>query len=257
MRRPVGVLAVLLLLGACGNDSGPAATAPRQADALTGSLTVFAAASLTEAFTDAKATMERGHTGLTITYNFAGSQALAQQITDGAPADVVATADTTTMQKLQDAQLVEAPTVFAHNTLAIAVAPGNPKHIARLADLARPDVIVVLADPSVPVGKYAAAALAHAGVTVHPRSLELDVKAALAKVKAGEADAAIVYVTDARATGAKAGQVAIAAADNQPADYPIAVVNASTHKTAARALLRELSTGAGRTALRARGFRTP
>jgi molybdate transport system substrate-binding protein len=255
MRRLVGVLGALLLLTACGRDTGGPAV--RGGDALTGALTVFAAASLTEAFTDAKATLEREHAGLTVTYVFAGSQALAQQITDGAPADVVATADAATMQKLQAAQLVQAPTVFAHNTLSIAVAPGNPKHIGGLDDLARPDVIVVLADPSVPVGKYAAAALAHAGVIVRPRSLELDVKAALAKVTAGEADAAIVYVTDVRAAGAKADQVAIAAADNQPVDYPIAVVSASRHQAAARALLHELSSGAGRTALRAHGFRTP
>jgi molybdate transport system substrate-binding protein len=159
------------------------------------------------------------------------------------------------MDALVDGGLVEAPTTFATNRLAIAVAPGNPKGIEGLADLARPDLSVVLADPSVPVGAYAAAALEHAGVTLEPRSLELDVKAALAKVTAGEADAAIVYVTDVLAATGKADRVAIADADNQFVAYPIAVVRASRHTQAARELLRALTTGPGRTALRARGFR--
>lgn len=241
------------LLAACSNPAEAPATS--SAPALTGGLTVFAAASLTDAFTDAKAVIEGEHRGLSITYNFAGSQVLVQQITEGAPADLVATADAASMDKLVAADLVEQPVVFARNALAIAVAPGNPKGIDGLADLADPDLVVVLADPSVPVGAYAAASLQHAGVEVQPRSLELDVKAALAKVTAGEADAAIVYATDVRAAGSRASSVAIPDADNQVVAYPIAVVRDSEHRRAARDLRRELTDGPGQRALRAHGFR--
>ena len=255
MRRLWAVLGAVAFLTACSN--------PREApivgsgDALGGELTVFAAASLTDAFTDAKTTIERAHRRLSLTYNFAGSQVLAQQIIEGAPADVVATADTRTMDRLVAAGLVERPVVLARNSLVIAVEPGNPEGITGLDDLARPGLAVVLADPSVPVGAYAATALARAGVTVRPRSLELDVKAALAKVTAGEADAAIVYTTDVTAARSRASSVAIADADNQFATYPIAVVRTTAHKRAARALLTELARGRGRAALRARGFRLP
>ena len=244
---------MLVLLVACGNDREPPAV--RAPDALTGNLTVFAAASLTDAFTDAEPLIEGEHRALSITFNFAGSQVLVQQITQGAPADIVATADEKTMDALVRADLVEQPKVFARNSLAIAVAPGNPKGVKGLVDLARSDLTVVLADPSVPVGGYAAAALEHAGVSVEPRSLELDVKAALAKVTVGEADAAIVYATDVLAAKGKADRVAIVDADNQFVAYPIAVVRASGHKRAARELVGAITTGPGRTTLRARGFR--
>jgi len=252
MRRPWAVLGAVALLAACSRPED--APAVRVADTLTGGLTVFAAASLADAFTDAEAVIEREHRGLSITFNFAGSQILVQQITEGAPADVVATADTKTMDEMVAAGLVERPAVLARNTLVIAVEPGNPEGITGLADLARPDLAVVLADPSVPVGAYAAAALDHAGVTVRPKSFELDVKAALAKVTAGEADAAIVYATDVTAAKGRAASVAVADADNQVVTYPIAVVRATAHKGAARELVTELARGRGRASLRAHGF---
>ena len=253
MRRLWAVLGAVALLATCSNDAEPP---PRNAaDQVRGELVVFAAASLTEAFDDAKAVIEREHPNVTITYNFAGSQVLVQQIRNGAPADIVATADTRTMEALVDAKLVEKPSVFARNSLAIAVAPGNPKGVEGLADLARADVITVVADPSVPVGAYAAAALRLAGVTVKPRSFELDVKAALAKVTAGEADAAIVYATDVLAAKGRTDSVTIPDAVNQFVAYPIAVVRASPRKQAANALVEELTAGPGRSALRARGFR--
>ena len=250
MRRLPGVLCAVLLLVGCGGGESP-----QGADELTGSLTVFAAASLTDALTAAEPAIERAHEGLSVTSNFAGSQVLVQQIIEGAPADIVATADTKRMDKLVDAGLVEEPRTLARNALAIAVAPGNPKRIGGLADLARADIAVVLADPSVPVGAYAAASLNDAGVTVRPRSLELDVKAALAKVTSGEADAAIVYVTDVLVAKGRAATVAIPDEDNQFVVYPIAVVRASGQKAAARALLRALTEGPGQAALRAHGFR--
>lgn len=243
MRRLAGVVCALGLLVAC-SDAGGGAEAE--------GLTVFAAASLTEAFTAIEAGVEADQDGVRVTYSFGGSQALVQQVLDGAPADVVATADQTTMDRLVRAGLVERPVAFARNTLVIAVEPGNPKDVRGLRDLARPDVVVVLADPSVPAGRYSADVLRTEGVSVQPSSLELDVKAALAKVTNGEADAAVVYTTDVRAARAKVQGIPI---PNAEAVYPVATVRASTHRDAAHAFIAYLVEGKGRVVLRAAGFR--
>lgn len=219
-----------------------------------GPVTVLAASSLTTPLTTVKPELVARHHGLRVTYSFAGSQSLVRQIESGAPADVVATADPRTMQALVDARLVDPPVVLARNRLSIVVAPGNPKHVTGLADLARADVTVVLADPSVPVGGYAEQALRRAAVNVKPRSLELDVSAALSKVTSGEADAAIVYETDVKAAGRRATGVAIPDADNVIATYPVAVVKATRHRAAARVIIDELLHGAGRRALARAGF---
>lgn len=217
-------------------------------------MTVFAAASLTESFDNEKSTLQSEQPGLDVTYSFAGSGTLVTQIQQGAPADVIATADTATMRKLSDAGLVEAPTVFAHNKLEIVVAPGNPKNITSLADLARPDVTLVLADPSVPAGKYAAQILQNADVSVSPKSLEPDVKSTIERVTTGEVDAAIVYVTDVKAAGGKATGVEIPDSENALAEYPIAIVKATTHHDAASAFVEAIVKGSGQSALQAAGF---
>src|SRR5260221_2499885 len=204
-RRSVAVVVVVLALlaAACGSSGGKSTgslgssasttTAPK----LTGSLNVFAAASLTEAFNDVKQKLASSDAGLTLTYDFAGSQALVTQIQQGAPADVFGSADAKNMQKLVAAGLVEAPKTFARNKLEIAVAPGNPKHIAGLADLEKAGVTLVLADPSVPAGRYARQAFQKARLPApKPASNELDVKSALSKLTLGEADAVVVYATD-------------------------------------------------------------
>ena len=264
MHRSYQVLVVLSAVCAvvpavaCGS-SAPAGRAGAGAatSKLTGALTVFAASSLTEAFTDEKAALAPAHTRLRLTYSFAGSSALAQQILQGAPADVFASADEKNMQQLVDAGIVETPRAFARNKLEIAVAPGNPKHVGGLTDLARADLRVVLVDPAVPAGGYSQQALARAGVTVKPVSQELDVKAALAKVTSGEADATVVYVTDLRAAGAKATGVEIPEAQNVTAVYPIAVVKAAAHRQAAVAFVEEIVDGGGQKALADRGFLPP
>ena len=161
------------------------------------------------------------------------------------------------MNTLATAALVDFPTVFAHNKLEIVVAPGNPKAVKGLADLARPDLIVVLEDPSVPAGKFARQALQKANITVNPKSLELDVKSELQKVVMGEADAGIVYVTDVTAAGATITGVPIPDEQNVIATYPIAVVKASTHAAAAKAFVDEIVSAEGQKALRARGFLGP
>src|SRR4051794_35232592 len=182
---------------ACSSDSEPApAPGSSASEQASGPLLVFAAASLTEAFDDEKDTLHGEQPGLAITYNYAGSGTLVTQLQQGAPADVIATADIASMQQLVGAGLVETPTVFAHNQLEILVAAGNPKNIHAVEDLARADVTAVLADSSVPAGKYAAQVLSNARIRVTPKSLETDVKSAVARVMSGEADAAIVYATD-------------------------------------------------------------
>ncbi|MDQ6725469.1 MAG: molybdate ABC transporter substrate-binding protein [Actinomycetota bacterium] len=256
--RLVTVLALSLLTvaSACGSDTAsPTAAAPTSvASRATGSVTVFAAASLTESFNDLQTALKTSDPALTVTYSFGSSGALVTQIQQGAPADVVATADTDTMKKLRDASLIEAPVTFAKNRLDILVAPRNPKGVKALSDLSRSDLKVVLGDDAVPVGKYGAQALAAAGVTVKPVSKEVDVKAAVAKVTSGEADASIVYVTDVNAAGSKGQGVDIPDAQNVIAQYPIAVVTAAKNHAAAAAFVDSVVKGAGQTALHQRGF---
>jgi molybdate transport system substrate-binding protein len=254
-----GTLALIALvataLAGCGSSTAAGSASP--APGLTGKVTVFAAASLTEAFNDDKARLEAANTGLMVTYSFAGSQQLVAQVQAGAPADVVATADEASMQKLVAANLVEAPRTFARNLLEIVVAPGNPRGVHGIADLARADLKVVLADPSVPAGKYGRQAIDKLGIKVTPVSLELDVKSELQKVEAGEADAAIVYVTDVASAGSHASGVAIPADQNIVATYPVAVVKAAPDHALAQAFEDQLISGLGRDALKARGFLAP
>lgn len=252
-RRLLAIVVVgALVAGACGGRAHPPRTTGPS-----GPVTVLAAASLTEAFGDVRVALQARSPGLRVTYSFGGSQALVRQIEQGAPADVFASADTKTMQRLVDEGLVEAPRTFAENRLEIVVGRGNPKHVAGLRDLGRADLRVVLADPSVPVGSYSRQALDRAGVTAHPRSLELDVKAVLAKVLAGEADAAIVYQSDVAAAGASVTGVVVPAGENVVAEYPIAIVKRTTNRRAAEAFVDEVLGGPGREALQGRGFTPP
>ncbi len=244
----IAIVCVLAGAGACGSDSKKGAQA----------INVFAAASLTEAFNDAKSPLAAERPPLAPTYNFAGSSALVQQITQGAPADVFASADEKNMQALVDANLVEAPKTFVRNKLQIAVAPDNPKKIRSLRDLERAGVILVLADKAVPAGNYALQAFEKAGLPApRPKSLELDVKAALAKVVSGDADAAVVYVTDVKAAGAQVQGVDIPDAQNVIATYPIAVMKATKHRAAAQEFVDDMASGAGQAVLQARGFLAP
>jgi molybdate transport system substrate-binding protein len=251
-------LALAMLVASCGGGAASTgATATAAPQPLNGTLTVLAAASLSRAFTATQAGLERDHPGLTLRLAFAGSQQLVSQVGDGAPADLIATADTASMQKLADAGLIGPPRIFARNTLEIAVAPGNPRQIRGLSDLARPGLAVVLADPSVPAGKFAKQALAAAGVTVTPKAYELDVESVLRTVASGDADAAIVYSTDVRSSAATVDGVVIPAAQNVIASYPIAVVNATKNHRAATAYVAEVLTGAIHADLLRRGFLSP
>jgi molybdate transport system substrate-binding protein len=259
------VASIAFVATGCGsesndNSSGSDATTTTTTAAsdLSGSLNVFAAASLTEALNTERETLATDDPDLDVTYNFAGSQALVQQIQQGAPADVFASADTKNMQKLVDAGLVETPQTFARNKLQIAVAPGNPKNIKTLADLEKPGVTLVLADPSVPAGNYALQAFQKAGLPAPtPKSRELDVKSTLARLTQGEADAVIVYATDVKAAGDKVEGVDIREDQNVIATYPIAVVKATKNPAAAAAFVDAMVSGSGQEALAAKGFLPP
>jgi len=238
--KTVGVLIALVALASC--QTYVDTTSPP-------TLTVFAAASLQPTF-DRIA----GQAHVDARFNYAGTQTLTVQLTDGAQGDVFASADTTHMTTVQNAGLIAGtPQVFAHNRLEIAVAKGNPKVIHSLADLARNGLVVVLADPSVPAGKYAQQALAKAGVTVKPASLELQVTAVLNKVALGEADAGIVYVSDV-STSAKVDGIAIPDNQNVVADYPIAALKNAQHKGTADAFIRFVLSPDGQSILKAAGF---
>lgn len=237
-----GLALVALVVAACGGTP-PAGGSSH--------VTVFAAASLTDAF---KAMSQSFH-GASVSFNFAGSPTLVTQIEQGAQADVFASADTTNMQKLTADGFTSAPSnVFAHNELEIAVAPGNPKGIQSLADLGRSGVIYISAGPAVPAGKYALQALAKAGVKVTPRSLETDVKSVISKIELGEADAGIVYTTDVQAAGAKVSGVRIADADNVVATYPIVEVKGSKNPDGAAAFIAYVLSTDGQATLARYGF---
>jgi molybdate transport system substrate-binding protein len=243
--------ATLVLLGACASP-GPVQT-PQVRD-----IAVFAAASLTDAFTKAGDEFAKSNGRVHLTFNFGSSSTLATQIVNGAPADVFASADEDNMRKVIDAELADgAPTTFAGNRLRIAVARGNPKMIASLADLARPDLVLVLAAPTVPAGKYALESLSKAGVVAKPASQEVDVRAVLNKVALGEADAGIVYVTDVLSAGGRITGVDIPEEAQVVARYPATVVRDARNPVLAHAFVDYLVSPDGQTTVRAFGFSNP
>ncbi len=222
-----------------------------------GSITVLAAASLKESFTAIGAAFEAANPGTKVTFSFGPSSGLAQQIIQGAPADVFASASQKNMQQVVDAKAAADPLPFAKNVLAIAVPPDNPARITALADLARPGVKVALCQSQVPCGDLAQKVLAAAGVTVQPATLESDVKATLTKVQLGEVDAGLVYVTDVRAAGAKVTGIAVPAAADSATTYPIAALTGSVNPTVAKAFVQYVLSDPARAALLGAGFRAP
>ncbi|WP_353814697.1 molybdate ABC transporter substrate-binding protein [Agromyces sp. SYSU T00266] len=272
MLRPrvaAGALAAAMagVLVACsGGAGGPADPGPGGAGASTaddvepGALTVFAAASLTEAFEDLADRFEDRHPEVEVVLNLGGSAALAQQIVAGAPADVFAAAAEPPMAAVVDASRADDATVFATNTLELAVPAGNPAGFTGLADLARPDLRIALCDESVPCGAAAATLLDEDGVTAAPDTLESDVKAVLTKVALGEVDAGLVYRTDVHAA-AEAGEavegVEVPSAASVVNRYPIAALADAPHPAAAAAFAAFVTGQEGRAALDRLGFGAP
>jgi molybdate transport system substrate-binding protein len=255
LRVPGTLMAFTLV--ACGSPEDVAA--PLDAGARP-EVVVFAAASLTDVLEELGAEFAAAG-GAQVALNVAGSQTLATQILEGAPADLFISADTVQIDRVAAAgRLADDPVVFATNSLAVAVDTGNPLGVTGLADLARSDLVVVLAAEEVPAGRYAAGVLARAGVAVRPASLERSVRGALAKVAQGEADAAIVYASDivaARRSGASVEGVPIPSEQNVVTTSTMALVAGGPSPDAARAFVAFLRSERGRELLVAHGFGAP
>jgi len=239
-----------LATAGCTRAPGPAsAAAPTP-------LRVFAAASLTASFQAIAAAFEQQHPSHRVELHFAGTPQLVLQLREGASADVFASADVPNMTKVQDlGVLVDAPVEFARNQLVIVVRDGNPKGVRGLADLARADVKVALCGPEVPAGKYARQVLQRAGVEVRSVSDEPSVKAVVTKVQLGELDAALVYATDVGVSGVEG--VALPAAENVVASYPIGVLDRGGNRVGATLFVAFVRSEAARSILRRHGFVLP
>ncbi len=220
-------------------------------------VTVFAAASLHSSFTELAAAFEAQNPGIDVELSFAGSSDLAAQLIAGAPADVFASANEANMQKVVDAGLITGePVPFAANVLTIIAAPGNPKAIESLADLADPALLVVTCAPQVPCGAAAETATEDAGITLSPVSEESSVAGVLAKVTSGQADAGLVYVTDAAAVGGAVSAIAFPEAESAANTYPVAVLEHAENQ-AAREFVDMLTGEAGQQVMAEAGFRVP
>lgn len=253
MRKPLAVLvaATLLMLAGCGNDSGGKGTG-------SDTLTVLAAASLTESFTTLAHDFEQQHPGVKVDLAFDSSATLAEQVNQGAPGDVLATADERTMQLVVDEGNTDGtPRIFATNKLVLVVPADNPAGIRSLTDLGKPGVKYVVCVASAPCGAIAEKVLADQGVTAPPASEEVDVKAVLSKVTLGEADAGLVYATDAKAAGDQVRAIPINAGTDAVTAYPIAALANAADPALAKQWVDLVVSDRGRTVLRDAGFGAP
>lgn len=240
--------AAVLVLAGCGGASG-------SPEART--LTVSAAASLTDVFGELEQRFETDNPGVDVRINFAGSSELSSQILAGAPSDVFASANTTQMDEVAAAGLVAGvPQIFVTNRLQIAVAPGNPKNIQGFADLARPDVTLVVCAPQVPCGAATEKVEQASGVRLDPVSEEPDVRAVLSKVTSGNADAGLVYVTDVTSAGDQVDGVDFPESGNALNSYPIAVLTNASEPEPARMFVELVRSEDGQQVLKAAGFGT-
>lgn len=257
----MGAAAVLALVGAsCGGDSGtsPSGGATVDGSTPTGDVVVFAAASLTQAFTELREAFTDEHPGVGLTFNFSGSSDLVAQIIDGAPADVFASADLANMAKLTGVDGHAAtPVIFATNVAEILVESGNPEDITGVVDLADDDLVVVQCAREVPCGSYAEQIFDNADVTVTPKSFEGNVRAVVTKVSLGEADAGIVYRTDVISAGDAASGVAIPDDINVVAEYPVVATPDASNPAGARSFIEFVRSPAGQAILASYGFGAP
>lgn len=238
-----------LVLSACGSGDEPV-------DGQT--IVVFAAASLKSAFTEIGEQFNNDNPGTTVEFSFAGSSDLVTQLTQGAQADVFASADTLNMDKAAQAGLLDGePVNFASNTLTIAVAPGNPKRIRSFQDLTKPGLAVVVCAPQVPCGSAAQRVEKAAGVDITPVSEEASVSDVLNKVTTGQADAGLVYVTDAAGAAGKVSAVQFPESADAVNIYPIAALKSSEHQGLARKFIDAVTGQAGQKTLSAAGFAQP
>jgi molybdate transport system substrate-binding protein len=262
MKLTAVLAAAALAAAACsGSDAGPSTRTGSPATPAPGGggqLVVLAAASLTESFGELEKEFEAAHPGVDVKISFGGSSALVQQITNGAPADVFASADQKNMDKLTQAGLNDGPPrVFAVNKLEIAVAPGNPKKIASFADLTKDGTSVVVCAAQVPCGAATKKVEDATGTQLKPVSEEQDVKSVLNKVTSGEADAGLVYVTDVNSAKGKVDGVNFPEADKALNDYPIVAVKDAPQAALAKQFVEFVLGDQGRAALTKVGFQMP
>ncbi|MFJ7904600.1 molybdate ABC transporter substrate-binding protein [Streptomyces sp. NPDC096198] len=260
-------VAALVALSACSSssdsDSGSGSATKGDSSAssspkLSGTVTVFAAASLKESFTALGKEFEKDHPGTHVTFNFGGSDTLAASITGGAPADVFAAASPKTMAIVTDKKdAVGTPVTFVRNQLEIATLPGNPGKVSSLKDLTGSKLKVVLCDKAVPCGAAAQKALDASKLKLTPVSYEQDVKSALTKVELKEADAAVVYKTDVKAAGDKVQGVEFPESAKAVNDYPIVQLKNAPNAEAAKAFIALVESPAGRSVLTEAGFLQP
>ena len=246
----VAAAAVTLVAAGCGSDDS-------DSDSGTTTVTVFAAASLKTTFTELGEKFEAAHPDTKVEFSFAGSSDLAAQLIDGADADVFASADTNNMTKVTDAGLAAAPVDFASNTLTIVTAPGNPKNIDSFADLAEPGLQVVVCAPQVPCGTATGKVETATGVDVAPVSEESSVTDVLNKVTSGQADAGVVYVTDAATAGDKVTEVRFPEAAEAVNTYPLVVLDEAPEKDLGAQFLALVTGQEGQAVLAEAGFGAP
>lgn len=259
--RPASALVVaatLMLVGCSSQSDTSTPDVASDAHAVGGEITVFAAASLRATFTDLGTRFEAEHPGTSVEFSFAGSSDLAAQLISGAPADVFASADTKNMTETVDEDLVAGdPVDFASNTLTIVTAPGNPDGITSFADLANPDVLTVICAPQVPCGAATAAVETATDTLVPAVSEESSVTDVLGKVTSGQADAGLVYVTDASGAGPAVTTVPFEESSEAVNTYPIATLSGSGNPDTARAFTEFVAGPVGRDVLGRAGFAAP
>ncbi|MFE3257688.1 molybdate ABC transporter substrate-binding protein [Nocardia sp. NPDC059229] len=224
----------------------------------TTTITVFAAASLEQVFTQLGTQYESAHHGTKVTFSFAGSSDLVAQLNQGAPADVFASADQANMDKaVKGGRITDKPQTFATNVLTIVTPPGNPAHIGSLADLSKSGLRLVVCAPQVPCGSATKKVTSGAGVSISPVSEESSVTDVLAKVTSGQADAGLVYVTDAAGAGNKVTTVNFPESATAVNTYPIATVADSKNAAAAKDFVTLVTGPDGQQALQQAGFGRP
>jgi molybdate transport system substrate-binding protein len=248
-----GVVAVAVA-GCSSSSSSPSAASSSAAPV---TITVFAAASLTETFTQLGKQFAAAHKGDTVKFSFGPSSGLSEQITSGAPADVFASAATANMDTVVKAGDASNPQNFAKNIMEVATPPNNPANVTSVNDLAKSSVKVALCQPQVPCGVVAAEVFKNAGITVKPVTLQPDVKSVLTQVETGNVDAGMVYVTDVKAAGTKVKGVTIPAGQNASTLYPIATISSSKHESVAKEFVDYVLSPAGQQVLAAAGFEKP
>jgi molybdate transport system substrate-binding protein len=268
MRRfavTIAALAALAAAAGCSSSStststpaasGSSSPAASSSALPAGTITVFAASSLLGTFTELGKDFEALHPGDTVKFSFGASSTLATQITSGAPADVFASAAPANMTTVVSAGDASSPQDFAKNTAEVAVPPSNPANVTSVNDLAKSSTKVALCEPKVPCGVVAAEVFKNVGITVHPVTLEPDVKSTLTQVETGNVDAGVVYVTDVKAAGSKVKGVTIPASENASTLYPIATITSSKEPAIAQAFVAYVLSPAGQAVLSAAGFQT-